>query len=81
MTDYPMTEEEFIKRVSELFMDYLNKTSNNVKEEYLNSEDTQDFMKDLYEGVCGDYEIDGKKDAFSDEMLLQYPVHNLILYF
>ena len=79
--DYPMAEEEFIKRVSELFIESFKQISDKEKEDYLKSEDIQKFMKDLYYSACGDYELDGKLDAFSDEMLSQYPVHNLELYF
>lgn len=81
MTEYPMTEEEFIKRITELFMGEFKQIPDKDKEEYLKSDDVQEFMRELYIGTCNKYDIKGLTDAFSDEMLSQYPVYNLQVYF
>ena len=79
--EYPMTESEFIKRVSELFMETVINFPQDEKKKYIKSEEIIQFMKELYKGMCGRYDYDGWDDAFTDEMLLSVPVHNLELYF
>ena len=81
MTDYPMTENEFNKRVCELFMGEFKQIPDKDKIDYLNSKDTQNFIKELYQGTCNHYDIRGWKDAFTDEYLMNYAVNNLSLYF
>ena len=59
---YPMTEEEFIKRLKELYLEH-STWPMDVKLNYINSERGLKDLEDEYKAECGDY----------DRMVLEYP--------
>jgi len=52
---YPMTEEEFIKRVKELFLEE-STWPMDYKLDYIQTREVQEDLKDLYEEECYRYD-------------------------
>ena len=59
---YPMTEEEFIKRLKELYLEH-STWDMDTKLDYINSEEGLKDLKNEYKAECGYY----------DRMLTEYP--------
>ena len=83
---YPMTYEEYQKRVIELFLDLYPKDKQKVGMERLNSllEDDPQFIEGLYAETCFRYDHDniygeGSKNVFKDTSLNAIPVNTLNL--
>ena len=81
---YPMTEEEFIKRVKELYLEH-STWDMNTKLDYINSEEGFKDMKRAYINECYDYDRyvndypDHPNIAFTDVGLLGAAVSTLDL--
>lgn len=85
---YPMTYEEYKKRVIELFLDTGDFATKEEKLEFLNEEllkKDPDFIRNLYEEDCANYDdfegqgITDSEYIFSDEILLSQPVRVLVM--
>ena len=80
---YPMTEEEFIKRVKELYLEH-STWDMDTKLDYINSEEGLKDLKDEYKSECGDYDRyvneypDYPNIAFTENGLLSH-IHVLDL--
>ena len=84
--EYPMTYEEYEKRVIELFIELYPKNKQEEGMERLNGllEAEPEFIEGLYEGTCFRYDnpqiySDTCKQVFDDYLLEAIPVHNLNL--
>lgn len=84
--EYPMTYEEYEKRVIELFIELYPKDKQEEGIERLNGllEAEPEFIEGLYEGTCFRYDnpqiySDTCKQVFDDYLLEAIPVHNLNL--
>lgn len=85
--EYPMTYEEYEKRVTELFLELYPKDKRDVGKERLDSllEAEPEFIEGLYADTCFDYdhpEIYGEitKKSFEDDYLDVTPVNTLNKY-
>ena len=83
---YPMTYEEYEKRVIDLFIELYPKDKQEEGMERLNGllEAEPEFIKGLYEDTCFHYDnpqiySDTCKQVFDDYLLEAIPVHNLNL--
>ena len=84
MGKYPMTYEEYEKRVTELFLDLYPKDKQEVGKERLNDllEAEPDFMEGLYAETCFRYDhpeiySETCKKVFGDYLLESIPVNTL----
>ncbi len=84
--DYPMTCEEYEKRVIELFLDLYPKDKQDVAMERINDllKEEPEFIEALYGDTCFRYDhpeiySETCKTAFEDYKLNSIPVHNLNL--
>lgn len=84
MGKYPMTYEEYEKRVTELFLDLYPKDKQEVGKERLNGllEAEPDFMEGLYAETCFRYDhpeiySETCKKVFGDYLLESIPVRTL----
>lgn len=77
--EYPMTFEEYEKRVIELLFDGMNPVEKKETENELKDllEFDSEFIKNLYGGDC--YYYDQGQDAFCDELLLSRPVQTILM--
>ena len=86
MSEYPMTFEEYEKRVTELFLKLYPKDQQDVGLTRLNKlkESEPNLMKELYADTCFYYDhpeiySETCKKVFEDYLLESIPVHNLNL--
>lgn len=75
---YPMTYEEFEKRVSELFLDGADSPQELEFRKYFLNEEVGDLIEGGYKEACSDYDNpDFPSNQFTDEGLLMQPVRIL----
>ncbi len=84
--EYPMTYEEYEKRVIELYLELYPKDKQEEGKERLNGllKSDPEFIEGLYEDTCFRYDHnelygDTCKQVFDDYLLKAIPVHNLNL--
>ena len=77
--EYPMTFDEYEKRVMELLFEGMNPLEKKETENELKDllEEEPDMFKHLYGGDC--YYYDQGQNAFSDGLLLSRPVQTILL--
>lgn len=80
---YPMTYEEFEKKVMELLFDGMNPVEIKETEKELKDllDEEPDMFKDLYSSTCGAYDRDKEypEAYFEDALLLARPVQTILL--
>ncbi|WP_299523131.1 hypothetical protein [uncultured Methanobrevibacter sp.] len=75
---YPMTYEEFEKRVSKLFLDGADSQSDLEFRQYILNEEVGDLIECEYKNACSNYvNPNYHSNQFTDEGLLRQPVRIL----
>ncbi len=84
LTEYPMTYEEYEKRVIELFLELYPKNKQEIAKEIVNNalKEEPDLIEGLYAETCFRYDhpeiySETYKKVFEDYLLESIPVRNL----
>ena len=77
-SNYPMSYEEFEKRVMELFLGEANSSEDLEFRQYILNEEVDDLIECEYKNACYNYDNpDFPSNQFTDEGLIRQPVRIL----